>query len=184
MNRSGRGERDDDPSSRGSERDFPGQTDRGAHHWSSATEGPRPPSLERDARRGHTYSDPDRSMSREYGTTPAQQGAPSFRGRGPKGYKRSDERIKEEVCEALTDDHEVDASEIDVSVKNGEVTLAGWVGERRIKYLAEQIVDHVGGVVEIHNQLRVRRDDRREGSSAQTVGTAGGGNGNGVRDEQ
>ena len=48
-------------------------------------------------------------------------------GRGPKGYQRSDERVREIVSEALARDGELDASEIEVSVERGEVTLNGTV---------------------------------------------------------
>ena len=51
----------------------------------------------------------------------------SFRGKGPKGYERSDERLKEVICERLTDDDDIDASEISVEIRNGEVTLSGSV---------------------------------------------------------
>lgn len=49
----------------------------------------------------------------------------SYRGVGPKGYTRSDERLAEEICERLTDHPRIDASEIDVQVSRGEVTLTG-----------------------------------------------------------
>ena len=78
-------------------------------------------------------------------------------GKGPKGYTRSDERIHEDVCERLTDHHDVDASDIEVSVENGEVTLSGLVTARRDKLMAEHIAEGVGGVIDIHNQVRVRR---------------------------
>lgn len=38
-------------------------------------------------------------------------------GRGPKGYQRSDERIREDVCDRLTEHPAIDASEIEVEVK-------------------------------------------------------------------
>src|SRR5262249_30469691 len=38
--------------------------------------------------------------------------AQSYRGRGPKGFARTDERLKEIVCERLTDAPHIDASEI------------------------------------------------------------------------
>jgi osmotically-inducible protein OsmY len=78
-------------------------------------------------------------------------------GRGPKGYRRSDERIREDVSEELTRHPEVDASEIEVSVQDGEVTLSGTVEDRRAKRLAEDVVERVSGVNEVHNQLRARR---------------------------
>jgi len=76
-------------------------------------------------------------------------------GKGPVGFQRSDDRIRELVCEALTDDGEVDASRIEVSVKGGEVTLTGAIDDRRMKRLAEDCVEAVPGVRDVHNQLRI-----------------------------
>jgi osmotically-inducible protein OsmY len=80
-----------------------------------------------------------------------------FRGRGPKGYRRSDERILEDVNETLADDDDLDASEIEVAVAEGEVTLSGLVSSCEAKRWAEDLADDVSGVVEVHNHLRVRR---------------------------
>jgi len=77
--------------------------------------------------------------------------------RSPKGYKRSDERIREDVNDRLGHEEQLDPSEIEVMVSNGEVTLIGMVESRREKFLAEEIADDVGGVSEVHNQLRVGR---------------------------
>jgi hypothetical protein len=79
----------------------------------------------------------------------------SFAGRGPRGYRRSDERIREEVCERLTDAFDVDASEVDVQVENGEVTLGGSVTSRHAKRRVEDIADAIHGVADVHNQLRI-----------------------------
>jgi hypothetical protein len=92
--------------------------------------------------------------STEHSSDPAQV-QEHFKGRGPKGYRRSDERIREDVCECLTDDDRVDASRIDVSVKDGEVTLSGSVGSRAEKRRAEDLMDHISGVKDVQNQLRV-----------------------------
>jgi len=46
-----------------------------------------------------------------------------FAGRGPKGYERSDDRIREDVCDRLMDDPEVAASNLTVEVRGGEVIL-------------------------------------------------------------
>lgn len=81
----------------------------------------------------------------------------SYYGRGPKGYTRSDERIREDASERLYADAHVDASEITVVVQNGEVTLVGSVETRRQKHRAENLVDSVPGVKDVHNQLRVTR---------------------------
>ena len=89
-------------------------------------------------------------------------------GRGPQGYQRSDARIEEDVCEHLTHHGMLDATGIQVRVENGEVTLAGTVESRQAKRLAEDILDSISGVRDIHNQLRVQRDqDHRNPIMAQ-----------------
>jgi osmotically-inducible protein OsmY len=80
---------------------------------------------------------------------------PSYRGRGPKGFQRSDDRLRELVSERLADHHDIDASDIEVTVSNGEVTLQGTVDDRRTKRLAEDVAESVSGVRDVHNQLRV-----------------------------
>jgi osmotically-inducible protein OsmY len=77
------------------------------------------------------------------------------RGRGPRGYKRSDDRIKEDVSDRLADDPWVDASEIEVSVSSGEVTLSGTIDSRETRRRAEDIVERVSGVSYVQNNLRV-----------------------------
>jgi osmotically-inducible protein OsmY len=78
-----------------------------------------------------------------------------FAGRGPKDYQRSDERIREDVNDRLTDDSWLDASEVTVEVKNGEVTLAGTVEDREQKRRAEDMAEQVSGVREVRNNIRV-----------------------------
>jgi osmotically-inducible protein OsmY len=78
-------------------------------------------------------------------------------GMGPRGYRRSDERISEEVCEQLTRHGDVDASDIEVEVKDSEVILRGTVEDRRTKRIAEDLAESTSGVSEVHNQLRIRR---------------------------
>jgi len=85
-----------------------------------------------------------------------------FTGRGPKGYKRSDDRIREDVCDRLSVDDEVDASEIEVRVENGEVTLVGTVQTRSMKHQAEDLAEAVPGVNDVHNQLRVLKGMLKE----------------------
>jgi len=86
---------------------------------------------------------------------PAGQREGGFRGRGPRDYRRSDDRLREEVCERLTDDHYVDASNIEVEVRDGEVTLTGSVESRDQKRRAENVADRLSGVKDVHNRLRV-----------------------------
>ena len=89
-------------------------------------------------------------------------GRQSFSGRGPKDYKRSDDRIREEISDRLTDDHHVDATEISVQVQGGEVTLTGTVPSRDQKRRAEDLAESISGVREVTNNLRVHRHDQSE----------------------
>lgn len=112
--------------------------------------------------RGAQFGD-QRSQYGQYG----QQGqGQQNRGRGPKGYQRSDERIREDVCECLTHDPQVDASNLEVSVKNCEVTLSGTVNSREDKRRAADLAEYVSGVKDVHNNLRVS-----EQSGGGTLGT-------------
>ena len=86
-----------------------------------------------------------------------------FAGRGPRGYQRSDARINEDVCDRLCDAPDIDASNIDVRVENGEVTLSGSVFDRTDKRRAEDLIENVSGVREVHNNLRVGRDLENNG---------------------
>jgi hypothetical protein len=79
-----------------------------------------------------------------------------FAGRGPKGYQRSDDRIREDVCERLTHHPEIDAGEIEIQVRSGEVTLTGTVNRREEKRMAEDVAESVSGVKDVHNQLRAQ----------------------------
>ncbi|HET8649986.1 MAG TPA: BON domain-containing protein, partial [Gemmatimonadales bacterium] len=80
-----------------------------------------------------------------------------FRGQGPRNYRRSDQRITEDVCDGLTEHPMVDASDLEVQVKDGEVTLTGTVPDRRSKRLARDIADSVAGVRDVHNEVTIRR---------------------------
>jgi len=97
-------------------------------------------------------------------------GRQSYRGVGPKGYERSDDRLKELICEHLTEHHDIDASEVSVEVNKGEVTLSGQVCDRNTRHQIENLVDACGGVKEIHNNLRVQ-SARSGNQNPQSPGT-------------
>lgn len=78
-----------------------------------------------------------------------------YTGRGPKAYKRPDERIYEDVCERLMDNGEIDASNIEVEVRDGIVTLRGYVNDRQSKYAAEDSSESAFGVKDVRNELRI-----------------------------
>ena len=119
---------------------------------------------ERDMGRGGD-ADAFDARRRNAGRLGASSG-PSQRGKGPKNYVRSDERILEEVNDWLTDDHELDASEITVTVQDREVTLDGTVDSRDQKRLAEDIAHDISGVTHVQNNLRVQDPKRSSGGLA------------------
>jgi hypothetical protein len=84
-----------------------------------------------------------------------QRGRGHWHGQTPlRGFRRSDERIFEDVCSLLCEHPRIDTSDMDVSVHGGEVTLEGSVDDRWEKRLAEDLVETVAGVREVHNRLR------------------------------
>lgn len=113
--------------------------------------------------------------NREYNYGQEESGP--YAGVGPKDYQRSDERIFEEVCERLTWHGRIDARNIHVNVKDGEVTLDGTVRDRLTKRMAESVVDQVYGVKDVHNQLHVEHQQGQRGSSMRESGMPGGGRG-------
>ncbi|MFP2926248.1 BON domain-containing protein [Pyxidicoccus sp. 3LG] len=79
---------------------------------------------------------------------------PRALGRAPRGYVRSDERLREDVCERLIDSP-FDASDVDVQVKDAEVTLSGTVKSRQERRDIEDLVVAVRGVHDVFNRIRV-----------------------------
>ena len=92
----------------------------------------------------------------DYAERRRREDAPHI-GKGPKGYKRSDERIRELINDKLTDDWQIDASDIEVEVQNGEVILTGYVNDRIQKRKAEDLAERISGVTHIENRIRVNR---------------------------
>lgn len=111
--------------------------------------------------RTEPYGDDGQSVAQE-----RQQRYDRFRGQGPKGYRRTDERIHEDVCEALSRDPYVDASEMEVKVNDGVVTLEGEISSRQMKHRAENCADSCSGVKDVENHLKVRSQSSSGGSSA------------------
>jgi len=114
----------------------------------------------------HTTGDRDydRSSSRtsnvnEYRRTEDRGQTGEHRGKGPRGYQRSKERIHEDICDRLTYDDRLDASEIDVKVEDNEVILTGTVTTREEKRRAEDLAESIAGVQNVQNRLRIAPPD-------------------------
>jgi hypothetical protein len=77
------------------------------------------------------------------------------RGRPPKNYTRSDERIFDEIFDAIARDTRIDAREVTVEVKDGNVTLYGSVAHRQMKHWIEDIAAECHGVKDVDNRITV-----------------------------
>ena len=65
-----------------------------------------------------------------------------------------DERIRKKVADRLVDDTDLDASDIEIGVDHGAVTLSGSVDSLWDKRRAEDIAKSVFGVKGVNNKLR------------------------------
>jgi len=72
----------------------------------------------------------------------------------PKGYVRSDERVREDLCEHLSRSG-LDVSDVSVDVADGTVTLEGTVPNRYTKHAIEDCADDCLGVSDIQNRIKV-----------------------------
>jgi len=182
-----RGEWPNEPDDRGSDAPFWAETTPGFASGGRGYEPSNPAARytserawPRDARRAESYGGTTRRVSGGHnsGTAWYPGGTaghgPGYResyvGRGPKDYKRSNERIREDVSDRLAQDAFVDASDITVNVHDCEVTLSGTVGTRDQKHAAEDCVEAVSGVRDVHNELRVNRQDGPPSSSLLGLG--------------
>lgn len=89
---------------------------------------------------------------------------------GPKGYTRSDERVREDISERLMQCYDIDSSEVTVQVQSGRVTLEGTVPDRHMKHAIEDIADAAPGVQDVDNRIRVSSSGSRWGGN-QDAGT-------------
>jgi osmotically-inducible protein OsmY len=84
----------------------------------------------------------------------SRQDEGSHRGRGPRGWRRPDGRILDDLCDRLAEDPRLDASGVEVRVEDGAVTLSGQVEDRASKRRAEECAYLVSGVRGVRNDLR------------------------------
>lgn len=97
-----------------------------------------------------------RDYEEDYGN-PGYWNRGRYSGVGPRGYRRSDDRIREDVNDRLTWHGQIDATEIQADVSDGIVTLSGTVNSRYEKRMAEIIAENVWGVSDIQNNLKIER---------------------------
>lgn len=67
----------------------------------------------------------------------------------------TDEKIKIDACDALALVPDLNCSEIKITVNKGTLTLKGAVEAPRLKRMAEESVQHVLGIKQVQNDLRI-----------------------------
>lgn len=87
--------------------------------------------------------------------TPGHSAPPRLYPPGPKGYTRTDTRIREDICDRLMRTRHIDSSEVTVAVTDGKVVLEGTVPQRRMKHAIEDLADACLGVRDIDNRIRL-----------------------------
>lgn len=68
----------------------------------------------------------------------------------------TDRRIANDIEEALHGSIDVDINDVDVTVRNGDVTLTGWVPDASARNAAHDVVVHTPEVRSVHNELEIR----------------------------
>jgi osmotically-inducible protein OsmY len=112
------------------------------------------------------------NQSGTYGDNSGSYGSASrgqYVGKGPKNWRRSDDRVKEDVCEYLERSAMIDASDVDITVAEGVVTLTGTVPDRQMKRMCEDEIENLPGVKDVNNQLRVNRESSSSDSSSRST---------------
>ncbi len=91
-------------------------------------------------------------------------------GFGPHGYSRTDDRIREDICDELTRRRDIDPRGVVVGVRNGEVTLDGTVENLAMRRLVDDVASNCTGVTQVHDRLRVERRDTTPGAASAREG--------------
>ena len=104
----------------------------------------------------------DREVEQEIKALPAlkpiQFQRETYRGQGPSNYRPTDARIRERLCEQLTDHADIDASTFSLDVDCGIVKLEGSVRDEAMKDRLLAAVQDTHGVVGVVDTLEVTSD--------------------------
>jgi osmotically-inducible protein OsmY len=112
--------------------------------------------LEGAGRQGWDY-DQNRAYAYVHGNRSGTDGdRRNHRGKGPRNYRRSDERILDDIIERIVS-RRIDASDVDIRIDKGEVVLTGRIDDKRSRRALEDLVDEVPGVCQVENRIRLGR---------------------------
>lgn len=136
-----------------------GSNESAGPHWSQRSQRSGEGTLSRGRHGAWTHEGSADAWQRDSGqrgsAAPGRQGG-SRHLRPPRGYVRSDERIREDLCERLMTDPYVDATDVSIAVHAGVVHLEGSVAERNMRYALESVAASCIGVKDVENHVRVQ----------------------------
>jgi osmotically-inducible protein OsmY len=89
--------------------------------------------------------------------TAHRMAGPSRHPLAPRGIRRTDAQLYEDICEALMQRDDVDSSDVTVAVRESEVTLEGTVPQRSMRYLIEDLAAGHPAVRDVDNRIKVRK---------------------------
>ncbi len=92
------------------------------------------------------------------GTAGENKQTRDHRGKGPRSYQRTDERILEDIVEKVSS-RGIDASDVEIRIDKGDVRLSGSMPGRQSRRVLEDIVEDVAGVRNVENGIRVSNSD-------------------------
>ncbi len=95
-----------------------------------------------------------------------------LRQRSKKNESYSDEQIQKDVLAELKWDARVQPNEVGVAVKDGVVTLTGWVDSYTKKWAAEEAAHRVRGVKAVANEIEVKLPSASERTDADIAAAA------------
>ncbi len=98
----------------------------------------------------------DADLSRGSSGTNWNSNIKDYTGYGPKNWKISDERLREKVCDVLLHSIEVDASEVEVEVKDRVVTLSGNISSKGMGRIAEDLVESIPGIEDVFSRFTIK----------------------------
>ncbi|WP_437555519.1 BON domain-containing protein [Sorangium sp. So ce367] len=79
--------------------------------------------------------------------------------------------MREDICDQISDQPDLDASDVEVKVQSGEVILSGTVRERRFKHQLEALAERISGVVDVRNEIRLHRE-QQQGEARTSAGSS------------
>jgi len=97
------------------------------------------------------------STFQDLGSTKVSTGvSPGHQNKGP--FRRTDDRIKQQVNQLLADHHEIDASKITIEVTDGRVTLTGTVSDREHRRMIEDLVLAMADLEGVRVSIELKAD--------------------------